>query len=1284
MVKQTGVIMRYLSLLFTALFLFVALMSTITSAQPPELLWNYIYGGSGDDRSYCVQQTTDGGFILTGLTDMGPFGLIDAYLLKTDENGDSLWMQFYGNSDWDESNWVEETSGGGFILAGSVQGSGSYFDLWIIRTDSNGDTLWTRTFGESSYEDRGICVKETTDGGFIIVGSTASYSYGSDDIYLVKLDSDGDSLWTRHYGGENWDQGLSVVEAPDGGYVITGATMSFGAGEEDIFLLKTDANGDSSWMNTYGGTDEEVGYAVILANDGDGFVITGCYESGGSGGEDGFLMETDLNGDSHWMIQSGGESDDRFTEVTPTSDNGYLLSGFYHSTGSAGEGDFWLTKIDSEGNLIWETVWGDVEADRLFAAYELSQGGFIVCGHTRSYGAAYRDIYLARFLPVPQPEIMLSDSTLDYGTVNVGSQVELPLTIYSQGDTTLILYDIFSSDSSVFFTDFDPADSLINPGDSLVVMVTFTPQEAISYQELLTVDNNASLEEVLLTGTGYVPQPGISISDSTLDYGTVTAGSQVELPLTIYSQGDTTLILYDIFSSDSSVFYTDFNPADSLLAPGDSLTIIVTFAPLEAISYQELITVDNNASLEEVLLTGTGYVPQAGISVSQNELNFGAVTGGTQSDLPLTIYSTGDTTLIINNIFSGDTTIFFTDFDPADSLLVPGDSIVVTVSFLPLQIGLYNDSLTIQNNDETVIVQLTGEGDSLSYIPGGDVTGLWAANGSPYWIDGEITVPVGDTLAIEAGVEIIFGGHYELTVNGGLIAQGAEGDSILFTVVDTVQGWHGIRFENATDACELSYCIIEYGNAFGTHPECRGGGIYCLWSNPLIVHCNIRNNSAFDGGGISLYNSHPTISECSFTGNSGGIGGAIRCKQFSSVTIENCLINGNTAETKGGGVECGYYSEMDLIYCEISSNTSAEYGGGLHFEDYSDVEIFNCTVSANSAQGDGDGIYCDSTGSLTILNSIVWENSDSEIYGLPEISYCDILGGWPGIGNISEDPQFVDPVGGDYHLFVSSPCIDTGDPSSPLDPDSTRADMGAYYYEQTGAPQMIVDVNYVSGSPVSIGGGNLYYGIWGENQGSVPLDWDVWIDMVYENQDTTMIILRAMVNYQPGWQISRPDAFYPVPESWPGGNYDLTIHSGIYSTLTVWHRGSFSWTKEGSVDLDFDFNANLPTCSYPDPFDDIVSTQQSVLIPGGFEISGAYPNPFNPQTTIRFGLPVASQVNLTIYNLAGRKVATVVDGYRSAGYHEVIFDASQLSSGLYFYRIQAGNFTDVKKMILVK
>jgi len=235
-------------------------------------LWTRTYGGTGTDEGYSAQQTTDGGYIVAGRTTSFGGGGDDVYLVKTDANGDTLWTRAYGGSTGDEARSVQQTTDGGYIITGRTYSYERFNDIWLLKTDANGDTLWTRTYGRSD-NDESFCVQQTTDGGYIITGRTYS-SERFDDIWLLKTDANGDTLWTRTYGGSGGDEGWSVQQTTDGGYIVAGATISFGAGDYDAWLLKTDADGDTLWTRTYGGTDMDWGYSVQQTTDG-GYIVAG-------------------------------------------------------------------------------------------------------------------------------------------------------------------------------------------------------------------------------------------------------------------------------------------------------------------------------------------------------------------------------------------------------------------------------------------------------------------------------------------------------------------------------------------------------------------------------------------------------------------------------------------------------------------------------------------------------------------------------------------------------------------------------------------------------------------------------------------------------------------------------------------------------------------------------------------------------------------------------------------------------------------------------------------------
>lgn len=254
------------------------------------LEWERTFGGWYDDEGYSVCPTKDGGYIITGFTDTLGIGLYDVYLIKTDRNGNLEWQKVFGGPYRDYGYSVAQTSDGGYIIVGHTDPSGNqFYDIYLIKTDENGNLEWEKRFGGSGYE-YGHSVKQTLEGGYIIVGSTSSFGTGGYDVYLIKTDENGNLEWQKTFGGFSDDEGYSVYPTLDSGYIITGYTQSFGAGSYDLYLIKTDKNGNLEWQKTFGGTDEDWGFSVEETRD-SGYVVTGYTKSFGAGWEDVYLIK---------------------------------------------------------------------------------------------------------------------------------------------------------------------------------------------------------------------------------------------------------------------------------------------------------------------------------------------------------------------------------------------------------------------------------------------------------------------------------------------------------------------------------------------------------------------------------------------------------------------------------------------------------------------------------------------------------------------------------------------------------------------------------------------------------------------------------------------------------------------------------------------------------------------------------------------------------------------------------------------------------------------------------
>ncbi len=232
---------------------------------------------------------------------------------------------------------------------------GGGWDVWLIKTNEDGDTLWTKTFGGSDY-DKGLSVNQTKDEGYIITGFTSSFGTGNSDVWLIKTNAHGDTLWTKTFGGSGYEHGYSVQQDSDGGYIITGYTSSFGAGDDDVWLIKTNTSGDTLWTKTFGGNSDDYSYSVRQTKD-DGYIITGYTHSFGAGADDIWLIKTNTYGDTLWTKTFGGSDYDVALSVQQTSDEGYIITGRKDLVAD-GNGDVWLIKTNSYGDTLWTKTYG--------------------------------------------------------------------------------------------------------------------------------------------------------------------------------------------------------------------------------------------------------------------------------------------------------------------------------------------------------------------------------------------------------------------------------------------------------------------------------------------------------------------------------------------------------------------------------------------------------------------------------------------------------------------------------------------------------------------------------------------------------------------------------------------------------------------------------------------------------------------------------------------------------------------------------------------------------------
>lgn len=333
---------------------------------------------------WCVKQTSDDGFIMVGEIWPGAWGSGDVQncLLKTDEEGEVVWMKTYTEGFAGIAQFVQQTFDQGFIVTGGTSlDSSAGTDVYLMKTDASGNTQWIKKYAAG----RGYSVQQTSDGGYIVSGFVTDTINDGSSMYLIKTDANGDTLWTRRYPGF-W--GKSVEQTIDGGYVVVGHQGLFG--QEDIYLIRTDSVGDTLWTSTYKGLGGEEAYVVQQTPDG-GFIIAGNTGFGNclniSPCYDVLLLKIDADGGpAQWAktYKFGSEIEFGFS-MLQTTDGGYVLSGSTYNT-SSGQQDAYLMKTNNTGGVLWTKLYGSDSSDVSNSVDQTADGGFILGGWTTGFG----------------------------------------------------------------------------------------------------------------------------------------------------------------------------------------------------------------------------------------------------------------------------------------------------------------------------------------------------------------------------------------------------------------------------------------------------------------------------------------------------------------------------------------------------------------------------------------------------------------------------------------------------------------------------------------------------------------------------------------------------------------------------------------------------------------------------------------------------------------------------------------------------------------------------------
>ena len=289
------------------------------------------------------------------------------------------WIKAHGDSLFNEGNAVVEMDDKGFLIAGTTEKANGDYDMFIMKTDSLGESEWSQLYG-GDFPDIAYSICKAVDSGFVFVGATKSFGKGSSDILIYKIDNLGNLIWSRVYGEEQKDIGLVVRRTKDKGYIIAGCTESLGIGNSDIILIKTDSDGEYLWGRTYGEEEEEIPWDIQVTSD-SGFILVGATSSYGISNSDIFVMKINCTGDISWVKYFGEDKDDCGTYVQETDDGNYIIAGWKMRED---DNDIYVIKLKPNGDSLWAKVYDAKGNNMALFIDEIEGNCYTLIGQTAS------------------------------------------------------------------------------------------------------------------------------------------------------------------------------------------------------------------------------------------------------------------------------------------------------------------------------------------------------------------------------------------------------------------------------------------------------------------------------------------------------------------------------------------------------------------------------------------------------------------------------------------------------------------------------------------------------------------------------------------------------------------------------------------------------------------------------------------------------------------------------------------------------------------------------------
>jgi hypothetical protein len=561
----------------------------------PEIEWEKMIIGEFDQFGSFIQQTVDGGYIVTGTTILKDS--TEICVIKLDGSGEILWQKYYSKENINYGVAIYQTPDNGYMLFANITTKKKKSDIYLIKINWEGLVLWDKTIGEE-LDDRIYAVKPTKDEGFILCGQTDSFTNQKEDAFLLKMDISGNVEWQKVFGKQGTDLAKDCIQTEDNGFAFIGSSIN-NQGLLQIFMTKTDAQGNQIWQKSFGSKNNFVGNSIVETPD-KGFVLLAETDSF-SLFEGIYLMKIDTFGQVLWEKYYEGSESTIGYSIEKTNSGYYMIAGATNLSiddflDFSGNADAYFLFVDSYGNKVWDKILKGEKHDSLLKVIRTTDLGFMACGRSSSNEDGILAVYLVKLTSIQEdkPILDVNPTLINFGLLEKNSsKITSFITVSNNGAQNLTGY--LQTDASwILLSD---KSFIIPTFGNLKVLVSINPSdmEEGAYDDHIFVSSNAGSQRIKILCTIVDNSPRLFVDPVTLDFKTISERKNTTLVLSIYNMGRKNL--YGSIQSDSA--FCKIDPIN-FISNQQKISVTLMTAKLKNGNYKDLLKVQTNGGIQIV------------------------------------------------------------------------------------------------------------------------------------------------------------------------------------------------------------------------------------------------------------------------------------------------------------------------------------------------------------------------------------------------------------------------------------------------------------------------------------------------------------------------------------------------------------------------------------------------------------------------------------------------------------------------------------------------------------